>query len=95
LRASPSSQTVAAGKSGAFTIATALVRGSKETIHFTIADLPNGVTALFDPASVVTGGSTKLTLTAAPSAPRTNAVVKVTGQGTTTHTIGPALTITR
>jgi hypothetical protein len=71
------------------------VRGKKETIRFSIAGLPAGVSALFDPPSVTTGGSTKLTLTAAANAPAATAVALVTGQATATHTIGPALKITR
>jgi hypothetical protein len=95
ITASPSSLTVAAGSSGAYTIATAVVSGSPETINLAVTGLPSGATAAFSPTSVTTGGSSTLTITVAANAASSNSVLTVTGTSpSATHSVGPQLNVT-
>ncbi len=58
-----------------FAIDTVLTRGYFESITLSIPDLPDGMTAAFQPTMVTTGGSSTLTLTFGPDAP---AIAKLT-----------------
>jgi hypothetical protein len=95
LKVSPTSQTIAAGNTGAYTVSTAIVSGKAETITFAVSGLPNGVTASFNPTTVQTGASTTLTLTVDKNAPSSDSVLNVTGTApSANHSVGPALTVT-
>ena len=78
LAASPTSVAVALGGTASATLSTTLSTGIAETITFAVSGLPTGVSAVFGPASVATGGSSALTLTAAANASEVNATVTVT-----------------
>jgi hypothetical protein len=67
----PSPQNVAQNGTVSYAVATTLTKGVAETIALSIQDLPTGVTGVFNPTSVVAGGSSTLTLSAAPTAPVT------------------------
>jgi hypothetical protein len=65
LTLSPTSRTISPGGPGAtFTVTTAVTSGSAETITFSQAGMPAGLTAAFSPATVTAGGSTTLTVSA-------------------------------
>ncbi|MFR9675266.1 M28 family peptidase [Streptomyces sp. TR06-5] len=81
LSVSPASGTVEAGQSVTATVDTTVTRGSAQTVQFSAQGLPTGVTASFQPATVTSGQSTTLTLTAAADAPSTTATVTLTGDG--------------
>ncbi|WP_247597616.1 M28 family peptidase [Streptomyces sp. RKND-216] len=91
---SPASGTLEAGASATTTVATATTRGSAQTVALSAQGLPDGVTASFSPATVTSGESSTLTLTAADDAPSSSATVTVTGDGSeSTTSAGYALTV--
>ncbi|MFD9333858.1 M28 family peptidase [Streptomyces sp. NPDC060028] len=94
LALNPSSGTVQQGASVTTTVATAVSTGTAQQVTLTASGLPAGVSASFNPATVQSGQSSTLTLTASSNAaPGTSAVV-VKGQGTTlSHTVDYALTV--
>ena len=69
----PATQNVADGGSVNYTVTTAVKAGTAETITLWVQNLPTGVTGSFNPASVTTGGTSTLTLTASATAPVTGA----------------------
>jgi subtilisin-like proprotein convertase family protein len=91
----PTTQTVAAGTTTTYTINTAVLAGTAETINLTVAGLPTGVTGSFSPASVTAGGSSTLTLTAATSAPASTTSFTITGtSASTSHTASASVIVT-
>jgi subtilisin-like proprotein convertase family protein len=95
LTTNPTSGTVAAGSSTTFAINTSVLSGSAQTISLSIAGLPAGVTASFNPTSITAGASSTLTVTAAANAAATTAQLSVTGTGpSATHSANIALTVT-
>ncbi|MEU4392100.1 S8 family serine peptidase [Kribbella sp. NPDC023855] len=94
LAANPTAVSVDPGSSVTTTIATTVTRGAAQTVQLSAGDLPSGVTASFDPASVTAGNSSRLTLTAAAAASPARATVTVTGKGTAvTRTTNVGLTV--
>jgi hypothetical protein len=90
---SPLSLTVQAGSSGAATITTAVTAGAAETVKLSATGLPAGVTASFDPGSVLAGRSSTLTLTAA-NAVAGSYTVTITGTaGSRSHSTTVTLTV--
>jgi hypothetical protein len=89
LGVSPASQKVAPGGQVTYAIATTQKAGAAETIALNIQDLPTGVTGSFSPATVSTGASSTLTLTAAAGAAITPATA-FTVIGTATSAVHPA-----
>jgi hypothetical protein len=95
LKVSPSSETIAAGKSGTFTISTAVVSGSPQTITLAVTGLPAGVHATFNPTSVTTGASSTLTLAVDANASSSTSTLNIAGTSpTATHAVNPSLTVT-
>src|SRR5579859_6651902 len=93
---SPASQTVAAGASVTYTVASAVVAGAPDTINLSAdsASLPAGVTAAFSPNPITAGQSSTLTVSAASGAASATATLSVTGQGTaTSHTATAGLSV--
>ncbi|HLL54380.1 MAG TPA: hypothetical protein VK447_12575, partial [Myxococcaceae bacterium] len=68
LSISPSSRTIASGTSTTYTVTPTRTSGTAETVTLSVSNLPAGVTGSFSPASVVAGGTSTLTLTAAANA---------------------------
>ncbi|HEU4734318.1 MAG TPA: proprotein convertase P-domain-containing protein [Kofleriaceae bacterium] len=92
---SPTSQTVAAGASTTYTINSAVLSGSAQSINLTVSGLPANVTASFSPATITAGGSSTLTVTAASTAASSTSQLTITGTGTSaTHTANVSLTVT-
>ena len=71
LTLSPATQNVALGAQATFTVTTAATAGTPESIALSVQDLPTGVSAAFNPATVTAGTPSVLTLTAAANAPLT------------------------
>ena len=96
LGASPASVTAAQGTSGASTtLTTAVTNGSAQTVAFSLSGVPAGVTGAFNPASVTSGSTSKLTFTVGASVNPGTYNVTVTGTGSAaTHTTAVALTVT-
>ena len=57
------SQTIVAGQSATFTIATTAVGGSSLSVTFTATGMPSETTVTFNPASVMSGANTTMTVT--------------------------------
>lgn len=90
----PASGTVQQGASATTTVATAVSTGTAQQVTLTASGLPAGVTASFSPATVQSGQSSTLTLTASSSAAPGSSTVVVKGQGTSlSHTVDYALTV--
>ncbi|RJQ82556.1 hypothetical protein D5S17_01930 [Pseudonocardiaceae bacterium YIM PH 21723] len=78
----PSVKLAKPGDSGALTVKTALVKGDAQQLDLSAAGLPAGVSASFDPASVKSGDSSKLSLTSTSSAKAGSYRITVTAKGT-------------
>ena len=90
----PASRTMPAGSSRTFAVSTTAVNGSTQTIALSVTGLPAGVNGSFSPASVTAGGTSALTVTAAPGAPPSMTTFTVTGTaGATTHSATASLTV--
>jgi len=95
ITANPASQTVADGSSTTYTINTARVSGTAETIALTVAGLPAGVTGTFNPTSVTAGGSSTLTVTVPAGTAASTSTLTITGTAPSkTHSTTVSLTIT-
>ena len=94
--ASPSSQTVAAGSSGTYTVTVTALNGYNRVVGFTASGLPSGVSAGFSPATVTGGGSSSLTLTVAAGTAAGSYPVTITGSdGTLSHTANITLMVSQ
>ncbi|WP_434443699.1 trypsin-like serine protease [Lentzea sp. E54] len=81
LSVAPGSGSVAAGKTVSAGITTTAGSGGAENATLSASGLPSGVKAVFQPTSVTTGNSAKVTFEASTSAP--NGTYEVTVTGTT------------
>jgi len=79
---SPAAQSVADGTSVSYTVDTVTTQGHWQQVILSISDLPAGVTATFDPATITSGQSSTLQLSASTSAVPATAQFTVTGTGT-------------
>lgn len=94
INAAPTTLTVSPGSSASTTINTTITSGSSQALFLSATGLPTGVTASFTPASISSGASSTLTLTASPTAASTTAAITITGTGTSaTRTTAVSLTI--
>jgi hypothetical protein len=95
LGASPSSQTVAAGASAAYTVTVTGVNGFADSVGLSASGLPAGATASFDPASVTGSGTSSLSVTTSASTPPGSYTITITGASATlTHATTVTLAIT-
>jgi subtilase family serine protease len=97
LAASPTSVSVAQGKSGASTITTTVSGGFSSAVALTASGQPTGVTATFSPTSIAAPGSgtSALTLAVASTVATGTYSITVTGTGGgITHTATVSLTVT-
>ncbi|MGW6986646.1 M28 family peptidase [Streptomyces sp. NPDC054946] len=91
---SPSSGTVQQGGSVTTTVGTTITTGNAQSVTLTASGLPAGVSATFNPASVQSGQSSTLTLTATANAAPGASTVVVKGQGASlSHTVDYALNV--
>ncbi|WP_416237525.1 M28 family peptidase [Streptomyces sp. NBC_00162] len=94
LALNPSSGTVQQGASVTTTVATSVTTGVAQSVTLTASGLPAGVSAAFSPATVQSGQSSVLTLTATANAAPGSSTVVVKGQGTTlSHTVDYTLNV--
>ncbi|MCZ4084203.1 M28 family peptidase [Streptomyces antarcticus] len=94
LALNPSSGTVQQGASVTTTVATSTTTGTGQSVTLTASGLPAGVSASFNPATVQSGQSSVLTLTATANAAPGASTVVVKGQGSTlSHTVDFALNV--
>ncbi|OKK22117.1 peptidase M28 [Streptomyces sp. CB00455] len=94
LALNPSSGTLRQGASVTTTVATSTTTGSAQQVTLTATGLPAGVSASFTPATVQSGQSSVLTLTATANAAPGASTVVVKGQGAAlAHTVDYALNV--
>ena len=92
---SPSSASVAAGGSTAYTVTVTALNGFGGTVSFGTAGLPSGVTGSFNPTTVTGSGSTTLTVATTGSASAGGFTIPVTAaSGPLNHNATASLTIT-
>ncbi len=75
ISATPRVQYLPLAGSTSFTVSTSALNGSSGAISLSAGDLPAGVTASFSSVSIDAGGTSTLTLSAAPSAPSGRPIV--------------------
>ncbi|MFJ4879241.1 M28 family peptidase [Streptomyces sp. NPDC088745] len=90
----PASGTVQQGASVTTTVTTNTTTGNAQSVALTASGLPAGVTASFSPATVQSGQSSVLTLTASANAAPGATTISVKGQGATlSHTVDYVLNV--
>ena len=90
----PTLVTVLDGKSVDVTVTTTVLSGSAETVTLGVSTLPDGVTASFNPVTVMAGQPSTLTLTADAFAPYATMPIAVTGTAPShTHLASLSLTV--
>jgi subtilase family serine protease len=94
LSISPGSANVRAGNRAGYNVTVSPTGGFGGTVSFTASGLPAGATASFLPVSIVTSGSTTLTIATTSSTPRGNYSFTITGTGgSRTHSISASLKV--
>ena len=94
LSLSPTSLPLAPGGSGTSTVSTTTTNGSAQLVVLSASGLPVGATASFNPSSVMSGGSSTLTVATSDSTPPGTYSIAVTGTGSaTTHSATVTLTV--
>ncbi|GGU17207.1 trypsin-like serine protease [Lentzea flava] len=90
---SPATLTVTPGGYASTTVTTQVV-GSPADVSLSASGLPSGAQAVFQPSSVTSGGTAKLTITTASSTPAGTYPVKITGtSGSVTRDTTLSLTV--
>ncbi|MER5983213.1 M28 family peptidase [Streptomyces sp. NPDC001787] len=90
----PASGSVQQGASVSTSVTTGTTTGQAQQVTLSATGLPSGVTAAFSPATVQSGQSSTLTLTASANAAPGSATVVVKGQGTSlSHTVDYTLNV--
>jgi len=96
LQSSTSTIPLHQGDTANFTVTVLSLRNFKQPVNITALNLPTGVTAHFNPTSVIASGNITVTLTASQSAALGNFTITLLGVSPSrTHSIGIQLTIGR
>ncbi len=90
LAISPPIQALALGSSGTYSVATSSLHGSTQAVTLSVSALPAGVTATFDPSTIVAGGHSVLTISTTATATETAANFTVTGTSGAVSRTAPA-----
>ncbi len=95
LSASPTSVSVAQGKSGTSTITSAVTGGFDTAVNLTATGQPTGVTVTFSPTSITGAGTSTMTMAVASTTATGTYPITVKGTaGSTTETTTVTLTVT-
>ena len=91
----PAAQSVLTGAQSTFATSVAAANGFSGGVALTVTGLPAGATAAFSPASIVTTGSSTLTVTVPPTTAAGTYALSVTGtSGALHHSVTANLTVT-
>jgi hypothetical protein len=95
ISASPASSSAAQGGSTAYTVSTAVTKGSAFPVTFSASGLPAGATATFNPTSVPAGSSSTMTVSVGINTAPGTYTLTVTGAqtGGSTHAVQVTLTV--
>ncbi|HEY6766856.1 MAG TPA: hypothetical protein VI386_19010, partial [Candidatus Sulfotelmatobacter sp.] len=94
LQITPPSQSLPQSGSVGYNVGSTTTSGSSQSITFTVGNLPAGVTAFFTPASIASGGSSNLTVSASSSAALGTFTIVIVGTGTgASHSVQASLTV--
>nr|WP_236715133.1 M28 family peptidase [Nonomuraea pusilla] len=93
LTLNPTSGSATPGGQATVTVNTQTTSGSAQTVALSAPNLPSGITAAFNPASVTSGGSSTLTLSVGSSVAQGSYQITVTGTGSTSHSATFGLTV--
>jgi len=96
ISATPSTTQVAPGGSATYTVTIGALNGFTGTVNLAVSSgLPTGASAGFAPASIVTSGSSTLTITTTAGTPTGSVTLTIMGTGpTTTHSTTVTLNVT-
>jgi subtilisin-like proprotein convertase family protein len=90
----PGSRTAIAGSITTYIITTT-AQCSPQNVALSVSDLPNGVTASFNPTNVTAGGQSTLTLRTSVTTGAGTTRFRITGTSlSATHSVSPSLTVT-
>ncbi|MDK0518069.1 M28 family peptidase [Streptomyces sp. ML-6] len=89
----PVTGNVQPGGSVTATVSTATTGGSAQTVQLSASGAPSGVTVSFDPASVQSGSSSTMTVSAGAQTAAGTYTLTVTGTGKATHTTTYSLVV--
>jgi pseudolysin/vibriolysin len=91
----PATATAMAGTSATFMITTTVGAGNTaQSLTLSATGLPSGVTATFNPATIMSGATSTLTIQTAYNTPVGDILFNAVGTGTTTHMAAGTLTVT-
>jgi vibriolysin len=91
----PATATAMAGTSATFTVATTLPTGNTaQSLTLSATGLPSGVTATFNPATIMSGGTSTLTIQTAYDTPIGDIAFNAVATGMATHQAAGTLTVT-
>jgi hypothetical protein len=94
ITAAPSSETVTAGGSTAYTATVGALSGFTGTVTLSVSDLPSGASGSFSPAAISTSGSSTLTITTTSGTAAGTYTVAITGtSGSTQQSLTATLVI--
>jgi hypothetical protein len=94
LSASPASKTVSPGGNAGYSVTVTPGTGFAGSVSFSVAGLPTGASASFNPASITSSGSSTLTVVTASSTPVGSYPLTITGaSGTLSHAAGVTLNV--
>ena len=89
-----SSQTVVAGGTASYKVATTTLNGFSGAVTFSVSGLPNGASASFTPTAVTGSGSTTMNVSTGSSTPAgTYALTITASSGSLSHTAPTSLTV--
>ncbi len=95
LAASPSSQSAQVGGSAAYTLTVTGQNGYAGTANLSVAGLPSGATATFNPAAVAGSGTSQMTIATTSTTPTGSYPLTVTAaSGSLSHTASVTLVVT-
>jgi hypothetical protein len=94
IAATPASQSVLQGGGTSYTATVTPSNGFTGTVSFSVAGLPSGATAAFNPTSVTTSGSTTMSVTTAAATPSGSYPLTITGtSGSLSHSTNVTLVV--
>jgi hypothetical protein len=94
LSPSPGSETISQGGSATFSLTTATISGSTQSISLSYSNAPSGMSVTFSQSAIASGGAVTFTVSAGSSVAPGTYLLTITGTGTTaTHSSPVSVTV--